>query len=49
MAMVLKNKKTPPKKKEKRKKENLSIPFKPNSQIKIYFHKRRKKKNLNYP
>jgi hypothetical protein len=40
MAMVLKKKETPP----KRKKENLSIPFKPNSQIKIYFHKRRKKK-----
>jgi hypothetical protein len=35
---------TPPQKKEKKKKEkkNLSIPFKPNSQIKIYFHKRRK-------
>jgi hypothetical protein len=31
-------------KREKRKKENLSIPLKPNSQIKIYFHKRRKKK-----
>jgi hypothetical protein len=38
------NQKTPTQKK------NLSIPFhsNQNSQIKIYFHKRRKK-NLNYP
>jgi hypothetical protein len=35
-------------KKKKEKKVNLSIPYKPNSQIKNYFHKRRKK-NLNYP